>query len=178
MPINRLLKKLSRRILYGIFKFDFWHTSILEDRPYAVDIVEFCNKRSSRNSILEIGCGLGDIIRKANYGQKWGFDKDYNVIRAARFLSNFNKFKNIEFEVFNFPDTELKITVDVIIMVNWPFLFDSSFLEQHLRKYFMKNLTPGGHIIIDTLQDIFYPNNHDINQLTKNLNAKIVKIGK
>ena len=36
--------------------------------------------------VVEVGCGLGDILSRIEARDRFGLDEDANVIRAARFL--------------------------------------------------------------------------------------------
>ena len=90
MNLKAYLKKIIRMILMLFFKFEWWHTSPIDNRKYAMDIVSKLNDRSSRGSLIEIGCGLGDIWLTQNL-KKYFYDLSPNVLRAARFLQNFSK---------------------------------------------------------------------------------------
>jgi len=177
MNTSLIVQKIFRRVLKAIFRFDDWHTSILDERPYAIDIIKYCNSRSCKDSILEIGCGLADILRGVDYKKKLGFDMDKKVLRGAAFLSTFSRKPKITFQVFQFPEARLEALVDVIIMVNWIFFIEEDILRLNIEKYFRENVKPGGAIIIDTLKDPHYPNHHNIKVLTANLQCKIHKIG-
>lgn len=177
MKVNVIIKKIFRRIIKVIFRFDHWHTSVLEERPYALDIVAYCNEREKRDSILEIGCGLADILRHVNYHTRMGFDMDEKVLKAAAFMSFLDKGQKIKFKVFSFPQSELSEAVDVLIMVNWIFFIEEDTLRKNVEKYFNDNVLQGGAIIVDTLKDPHYPNHHNIKRLTTNLPCNIYKIG-
>ena len=56
------------------FRFDKWHTSPFENRQYACDILSEIKGRINKGAILELGCGLGDIIGKTNYKEKYFYD--------------------------------------------------------------------------------------------------------
>jgi cyclopropane fatty-acyl-phospholipid synthase-like methyltransferase len=177
MKLNAVIQKIFRRVLRLVFRFDSWHMFILSDRPYAQDIIKYCNTRSKRDSILEIGCGLADILRHVDYKTKFGLDMDERALRAATFLSRFERGARTKYQVFRFPDSKLEEQVDVLIMVNWIFFFEEDTLRHYLEQYFHQNVNPGGAIIVDTLRDPHYPNHHDVKKLTTNLSCKIYKIG-
>src|SRR4051812_38759212 len=110
--------KIFRRFLRAIYGFEFWHTYALADRNYALEIIKYCNGLSKRGSVIEIGCGLGDIIRNIDFSKKLGCDIDPRVLSGARILGLFKKPK-IVFKQFTFPTTTLEGSVDLIITVNW-----------------------------------------------------------
>ncbi len=172
-----IIPTTARRVLRLIYDFDKWHISPLGERPYARDIIRYCNNLSQKNSFIEIGCGLGDIIRNVNFRSRTGYDAEEAVLKAARFLAKINNEKDIEFGVFQFPASVLNIKSDVIIMVNWIHNIEPNVLREKIGQYFHHNLLPGGQILIDTVQDKEYSFNHNISFLTKDLACKIARIG-
>jgi len=168
--------KVWRRLLKLVFRFDDWHVNIIADRLYAQAIVRHCNNKPDRTSVVEIGCGLGDIIRRLKYGIKLGLDMDQHVIRAAKFNSCLS-LSPVTFRQFTFPDDELEHEYSTIITVNWVAEIQPDVLKANLEKYFSSNLLPGGQIIIDTVKDPHYTVNHDITFLTSGLPCTLTKLG-
>jgi SAM-dependent methyltransferase len=72
--------------LRRVFQFDAWHASApYSCRPYKGKVVELANSLHPR-TVVEVGCGLGEILSRVSAAQRFGFDSDERVIRAARFL--------------------------------------------------------------------------------------------
>ena len=67
----------------------------------------------NHNTIVEIGCGRGDIIGNLRYVDKVGFDINEEVIRAAKIFHT-----NTTFYVGSFPDVHIG-EIEAIIMVNF-----------------------------------------------------------
>lgn len=174
--MSTLSQKLKRKLLQLAFGFDKWHISPLQERPYAIDIIRYCNDQPIRNSFCEIGCGLGDIIRNVHYTSRKGYDLDRKVLKAAAVL-RVSGGGAISYQVFQFPDTLLEDKVNVLAMVNWIHHIEPLVLQQKLGEYFQQNILPGGRIIIDTVQDPAYKHNHKIEFLTKGLNCSLYRIG-
>ena len=174
-----LFTRAYRHFLRLFFRFDKWHTISLYEKKYAADIVRYLNARPKnyRSELVEIGCGLGDIVRRVHYKHKTGYDTDQTTLKAARFLSALGFTHRIDFELFHFPDSPLPVKADIIIMVNWIHHITPGLLKSKIEHYFLNNLLPGGEIIIDTVQDKEYKFNHDIGYLSKNINATITKLG-
>jgi len=173
------IQRIIRYILYFLFRFDKWHLNTFKERNYAQSIVKYLNDNTSRQKLnmVEIGCGLGDIIRNIKIKNKLGLDADIKVLRAARLISLLQgKFK-IRYKVFVFPTSKLDGLYDVIIMVNWIHNVEPKELKLKLNEYFFYNLKPNGEIIIDTVQDKEYQYNHSITYLTSEMKAKIFRIG-
>ncbi|HEV3222660.1 MAG TPA: class I SAM-dependent methyltransferase [Puia sp.] len=169
--------KLQRIFLRYIFKFDNWHIFTLAEKKYAKDIIGYCNARSVRNSFVEIGCGLGDIVRHVRYYEREAYDMDEKVLKAARFLNTLTGGKRIRFSAFTFPGTPLHGKFDVVVLVNWIHHIEPSVLKSSISDYFNNALNKTGVIIIDTVQDPEYKFNHDILYLTDGINAGINKLG-
>lgn len=168
--------KIERNFLRLFFRFDKWHITPLEERQYAIDIISYCNQVASKKYFVEIGCGLGDIIRNVDFETRVGYDNDKHILKAASFLSKRQIGKPIQFKLFDFP-ADLPDHATIIVMVNWIHLIDPVLLKKQIKKYFSENLEAGGAIIIDTVQDKEYKFNHDIHFLTEGLACRVVKIG-
>jgi hypothetical protein len=170
-----LFSKLKRHALRMFYSFDRWHVSPIEERPYAKDIIAFCNLFSQKESFVEIGCGLGDIIRNVNFQKRIGFDIDEKVLKAARFLARNEK--GIFFHKFSFPESPLTEQMNVLVIVNWIHHIEPSLLKRKMHAYFNQNLTNEGILIMDTVQDKAYKFNHDINFLSEGLNCELELLG-
>jgi SAM-dependent methyltransferase len=170
------LEKLFRIMLYYIFRFDKWHTTILSQRMYALDIIRYCNTLETDKHVLEIGCGLGDIIRNVNALKSCGYDRDVNALKAAAFLSFFRPGR-ISFSQHEFPKDEIKGHYDVIILVNWIHSIVPSVLKHKIHEIFRMNLNLNGKIIVDTVRGKEYMFNHDIDFLIDGIDCVKEKLG-
>jgi SAM-dependent methyltransferase len=172
--------RIFRTLLYYYFRFDKWHVHTRYDRQYPDDIVRYLNSKplDNRTSVVEIGCGLGDILTNLDYKKRVGFDLDLNALRAARFLSKLRFQANNSFDWFKFPDSELNGVFDTIIMVNWIHHVPPVLLKTKIEQYFKDNLSTGGEIVIDTVHNPQYEINHSIDAIVPDLSCKIVNISK
>ena len=117
-----LIAKLYYSILWRRYKFDYWHASASwYCRPYKKQVVELASSVSPE-AVMEIGCGLGDIISRIKAQKRFAFDIDAHVIDAAKKLRS-----DIIFENVSLFDTQKLIDivdptqqVDLLLMVNWP----------------------------------------------------------
>jgi SAM-dependent methyltransferase len=168
-----------RYLLHLCFGFDKWHIVSLYDRKYATDIIRFLNSKDerNRNSVAEIGCGLGDVLRKVRYKKKTGYDMDANVLRAATFLSRATFKSGINYKLFRFPESQLTGKVDTLILVNWIHHVSPLILKKNIEEYFHNHLSTEGEIVVDTVQDKDYEINHSIDFLVSNLHCHVIKIG-
>jgi SAM-dependent methyltransferase len=119
---NCFLGKIYLRLLSMVFKFDRWHTSApYSCRPYKSEVVNAANNINP-SSVLEVGCGLGEIVSKINSKKCFGIDRDAHVINAAIFLC---RKKKIKFFVANLSDVQIISNnigqnIDLLVLVNWP----------------------------------------------------------
>jgi SAM-dependent methyltransferase len=169
--------RLWKKILQKIYHFDKWHVVSLRQRKYARDIIVWCNNRETRTSFLEIGCGLGDVVRNVKYRERYGFDSDPKVLKAAAFLARSTPGRKITFSFCEFPVTPIQGNYDILIMVNWVHHIEPSVLHAKLKEYFATLINEGGAIIIDTVHHPEYKFNHVIGHLAEGLNASIEKLG-
>jgi SAM-dependent methyltransferase len=73
-------------VLQRVFRFDAWHSNApYSCRPYKRVVVGIVNSLRPK-SVVEVGCGLGEILSRTRARQRFGFDSDPGVVRAARFL--------------------------------------------------------------------------------------------
>jgi SAM-dependent methyltransferase len=175
--ISKLLT-LPLLVLRSYFKYNSWHDSLYSKRGYAKKIVSYLNTRIVKNSVLEIGCGTGDILRRLNYIKKEGLDYEQEVLNALNFLIYI---KNIGGKVytkkFDFLSDVVIGKFDVIILCNWIHEIEPSLLESKIRTLFENNLNTNGEIIIDILENTDYKYNHSITYLTQNFNCSQIILG-
>lgn len=151
------------------FRFDKWHTSPLDNRQYACDVIRELDSRSNRGVVLELGCGLGDIIGKIKYKEKYFFDISISALRAAKFLqiTSFKRTSNF-YEVFDFLIDYLdeKVRLDAIILVNWIHAYEPQVLREKLSDMIKVNLRPNGMVVFDVIENnLNYKFNHSISEL-------------
>jgi SAM-dependent methyltransferase len=106
------------RILHKIFRFDEWHLlGTYELRAYKKEVVKIVNQLYP-HVVVEIGCGLGEIISRIEAEQKIGVDTDKGVLRAARCL-NWRKHVLFFDGSFDAIKTLPFSRIDSLIMINW-----------------------------------------------------------
>jgi len=177
---RKLLKTTElgiKNILMRIFKFENWHRYSLYDRLYGLEIIKYCNNCGHKNRIIEIGCGLGDLLRNIHFKKRIGLDSEKNVLKAARLYAYITFQFDISYQLFNFPSTPLIGKHDIILMVGWNHQTAPDLLKKYFVEYFNNNLNENGCIIMDTVDNKDYEYNHDINFLTDSIDCKLTKLG-
>jgi SAM-dependent methyltransferase len=111
------MERVINQALFVVYGFDIWHiTNGGRCRPYKLIIADKINQLSPDNAtVVEVGCGLGDILRHVKSANRIGCDIDHRVIRAARMRALFH---NV---VLRVGDSTVisESAIDVLIMVNW-----------------------------------------------------------
>ena len=160
------MRKIARKILRRFYGFDGWHVGHAGE-VYAADIVRYLNAQpeAERGAVVEIGCGLGDILRRLRFRDRLGLDRDTGALAAARFLARLRGARQPRFEAFDFPGDRLTGTYDCVIMVNWIHEIDPAALRGAVHAIHAHHLREGGRIVLDTVEDPAYMYNHDVHAL-------------
>jgi SAM-dependent methyltransferase len=105
--------------LRRLFGFEAWHASApYSCRPYKRVVVELANALRP-HTVVEIGCGLGDIVSRITAVELFAFDRDARVIKAARFLHG-GRIHWIHGDAFSIHQSvPVGLTIDCLVMVNW-----------------------------------------------------------
>jgi SAM-dependent methyltransferase len=128
--------------------------------------------------MLDIGCGIGDVLMNANFQRKLGLDHKKNVINALRFRSRLCFRKGyIEARVFVFNEEPIEGLFDAVVICNWIHNIDPKILRLNFELIFENNLNAGGALYFDIVQGKSYPYLHDEKYLLKNLFCEIRLIG-
>ncbi len=148
-------------------KFDAWHITPMEDRPYAEAACKEVNKllKNSPGSlqVVEIGCGLGDILAKIDTKQKYkeGLDIGKAEIRAAKILHPGIRFRQGSFSQVKNKKNAVLILLDFLHMV-----------PEDILKKSMSELCSCNHIqyiVVDRVQSPPYRYSHDFEKIFQEL---------
>jgi len=145
--------RLFYLILKLIYKFDKWHVNgSYYCKPYKKQIIRIINNLKF-NSVLEIGCGLGDIINRVKVCQnKFACDIDPHVIKVAKFLTPKQIENSPKFFLDSFYTLKLK-NIDTIIMINFMHNINKKDLLFNLKKIIRYSKCK--YIIVDGIKKKF-----------------------
>ena len=111
------LRRTIRKMLQFIFKYSDWHIYPPNEKEYLRYIwnwTEDNEKELVGKNIVEVGCGLGDLIGNIEIDcRKYGYDIEHNTIVGARFFH-----RKIQFSEGTIEDVRVG-EIEVVIMVNW-----------------------------------------------------------
>ncbi|MFK7696940.1 class I SAM-dependent methyltransferase [Paenibacillus sp. HJGM_3] len=148
------LKKLRKK-----YNFEEWHTSPKEFRPYTLDLIKYINDRISMGTVVvEIGCGLGEIISNIRCNARYGLDISPRVIQAAIKMDQSNKNPKVVYRLGTFEDIQ-NLDIEYLIAVN----FTQSIDSQSLRDSFAKicNNNNINNIIVDDVPNYKFIHDFD-----------------
>jgi len=130
-----LLKRKIFKILQEIYGFDIWHIEPVNFRPYAISIINTLSKKINNDfPIVELGCGLGEIIGAIDIkNKKYGYDLSASVLKASQILH-----PNIKFTNGSFQDIEIG-NIGCFIMVNFIHGIKPDDLKEQVDKLIIKN---------------------------------------
>lgn len=112
--LTSLYERAVCSFLRSKYSFDPWHcNNTWSRRAYKRIAVNMANSINA-DIVIEVGCGLGDIISRIRARKRFGYDCDEAVIMAARKIRG-NK---VEFKVGEISDVQEE-KIDLLIMVNW-----------------------------------------------------------
>ncbi|HEY4365963.1 MAG TPA: hypothetical protein VGN07_01910 [Steroidobacteraceae bacterium] len=143
-------KQAAYFALCRIFGFDRWHYRIVRENCRYFDKVRELYERSGCSSVVEVGCGLGEIVAGMRAQRRIGIDRDPKVIRAARFLRS----HSVIFLEGMQPDalgSALQGSGSVcLIFLNWFHACDAGEL-QRVAAHYIEN-TNATHVIFDIIK--------------------------
>jgi len=139
------------RQLQEKFGFDPWHVkSPFPRRPYKRRVVALINGLAPE-TVVEIGCGLGEIVSRSKAERRFGFDLDAAVIEAAEFLHGGGvKFK--QGNLCNPQEIAAAVggPIDVLVALNWPHMLPFDRIESAVAG--LTAQTPVRMLVIDTIR--------------------------
>lgn len=144
--------KIRNRILQKRFNFGEWHLTPIEFREYALWIQDTINhyikagKLEKSGLVVEIGCGLGEIMGGVLLDHKIGIDRSQEVIEAAGYL-----YPKAEFKVGSFDDLSGE-KIELLIIVNFIHEIDPRELKEYIREIISRNDIR--MIVIDRVENI------------------------
>lgn len=156
-------RQILYTILQKVYLFDDWHLEPINCKPYAREVIsrtERYLREKEIQCVVEIGCGLGEIIGNIKVDpnkkcQKIGIDIDSNVIRAAKLLH-----PSITFLSGSFDQCKNKQRC-CLIMVNFIHMIPEEKLKEEVKHLLLTNRID--LVIFDTFsrnENTEYVNNH------------------
>ena len=134
-----LIQRINYSLLRLVFHFERWHAkSPYSCHQYKKKCVEVVKEVVSPLSVIEIGCGLGEILCRIPAPSRIGIDVDHRVINAANYIARNQS--NIQFYTGTFAQVEEVATgkLDLLIMINFVHLIEPDELKLILERLFFK----------------------------------------
>lgn len=150
-PMIGYISRLHRDKLRKKYNFEEWHCYPLYEKKYILECIKLFDKNrlNTKGQLVEVGCGLGDIINNINWkGKKIGYDISEEVIAAAN-----NRFTRTRFKVGSFNEIKEK-NIECLIMINFIHGMDQDELKECIRK--ISNNKNVKYIMMDHMDRIRY----------------------
>lgn len=112
------IKRVEYTVLFHKYGFDKWHVSPYEHRKYAIETGKYIS-RFRPELMVDIGCGLGDLLRHtklAQTGKGFGYDLSESAIKVARKLS---KSEKLNFQKGSFASIHFEKIIDYLTALNF-----------------------------------------------------------
>jgi SAM-dependent methyltransferase len=141
--------------LQRLFGFDRWHAvSPTSRRAYRSGVAKLINELRPR-CVVEVGCGLGATLSRVRAPERYGYDIDRGVVRAARFrYGRALTFREGGFEEVTQP------AIDVLVALLW--LHD--FAPDQVEAWLTPLLPRVRYVLIDRVEPtspLTYRHHHD-----------------
>ena len=136
--------------LRAFYRFDPWHASYpYSCAPYHARAVELASAQKPE-IVVEIGCGLGEVLTRVRASHRYGLDQSPQVLRAARLLHG----ARARFETGSLQDADriaevVRQPIDLLIMTNWPHEFAMREIRGSLAE--IRRRVPVKSLLIDTI---------------------------
>lgn len=151
------MERMYREYLQKVIGFDEWHLGSLEGRHYALPMIHRVNELlvsgGTSGEVIEIGCGLGDIISLIRWKNRIGYDIDKRTIIAARILHPLTAFR-----VGTFDELRDK-KISILMALNFLHRITDEDCCRYFYQLFHKNEVE--LVIVDEVQSPPYQYAHD-----------------
>lgn len=157
---------MYRECLQKMIGFDKWHLGSLRGRHYAIPLINRINDliqmgELSSGAIIEVGCGLGDIISAIRWKDKTGYDIDRKAILAARILHPRTPFRVGTFNVIRGRKVAVLMALNFLHRIN----------DEECYRYFSELISHNevDVVVVDEVQSPPYQYAHDYERLFEDM---------
>tara|TARA_Y100000589_G_scaffold291588_1_gene295179 strand:- start:5302 stop:5988 length:687 start_codon:yes stop_codon:yes gene_type:complete len=124
----KLIKIIISRMIVRVFSFGLkvpkWHlNATIQSRDYKSKVIKISNMYKT-NFVIEIGCGIGEILGRLNASQKYGIDINIDTLLLCKRLNKdiktiHNDIMTNNKKIYEIINSIQKDETILIIMVNW-----------------------------------------------------------
>ena len=172
LRLTMRLQVAYRQILCTMLGIERWHAGGGQRHPYRLEILRRLHTQAP-TSMLEVGCGLGDIICRVDAARRLGGDVSSQVLWAARlchpwqWLAHGARFFKMRL------GEPVQGCFDAVVCVNFIHVIPPADLRNHIQALVRDNLAPGGMLVFDVVRNPQYRHNHDAAYLLEGLSLDV-----
>ena len=143
---TRIIRIIFSRIFLRIYSIDLnvpkWHlNATYEARAYKNKVIKLCNSFQT-NNVIEIGCGIGEIISRLKAPLKYGLDVNKETLMLCKRINKNVKTIQTDIIANNNDLLEIMLSIDkdqtiLLVMVNWLHDYSESKVLKMLNKIFL-----------------------------------------
>lgn len=137
-----LMRRNKLRAVCKAYGLDAWHQSPFELRLYAQMAANSANELNV-DCVVEVGCGLGEILRHINAKRAYGYDIDPNVVKAANAIKPTDK---IQYHIGELKDVAIG-DIDCLITISWMHYVSEAYLKEAYKTALEQNRIK--YVIVD-----------------------------
>ena len=143
--IAGMAKRSKYKKMQNRYRFDTWHISPYELRKYVQVVAEYVSDKQA-DVVIDIGCGLGELLRHTKAKRRIGLDLSREVIEAAAVLGG-----DISYITGSFEHVEVFEPIDYLITLNFMHGGTNEAWVPHYTDVIRRNDIR--HLIVDTVPD-------------------------
>jgi len=147
------IKREQYKIMQKKYGFNSWHISPYELREYAQVVAKYVSEQDCEDKlVVDVGCGMGEVISNIKQSNRFGYDLDDVVIGLAPSVHNKEK---VEYRCGSFDELckDFDAGTKISYLITLGFMQGST--EEKWIDYYHKvaNHFDIDHFIVDTLKE-------------------------
>ena len=177
--VKGFCQKKKYKKLQEVYRFDPWHISAYELRKYLQDVAGYISSKKP-DVVVDIGCGLGDMLRHTDAKVKIGMDIHDDVLEAAMTLDG-----DIQYIQGSFEELKVEGPIDYVTSFGfmhggtderWSIPYQSAAENNDIRHFIVDVYPEDGTTHQLHFENILPDNYKKIEQMGPYLGGRIIEV--